>query len=289
MKILLIANPAAGTFKKAHLDKVTNYLSEKGAKVTVMLTQKGGDATTFAANVKKGEYDVVTAYGGDGTLNEVINGLAEKDTPLGLIPAGTVNVFALETKIPFNQIKACDVILKNNVVSINLGRADDKYFVLMVSAGFDAHVAYNIHGGLKSLFGKMGFVLHGIYLLIFYRFPKIKITADGETHYGYTVIISNMKLYAGNLYITENASFYNNDFEICILKNKGVVSVVKFLISIVLNRHHKNKALSFIKAKDLKLECDSDCCIQVDGDGHGRLMNRIEIVENALKVVIPET
>jgi YegS/Rv2252/BmrU family lipid kinase len=287
MKILVIANPNAGGFKKVSIDNIKSRLSKKGAFVTVFLTGKKGDAKDFALGIKEGEYDVVAAAGGDGTINEVINGIAGRDINFGVIPAGTVNVFAIETGIPFDPLKACDVILQNKAVKINLGKVDERYFTLMASAGFDAHVAYKIHGGLKSMLGKFGYVLHGIPLLIFYKFPKIKVTADGNTYYGYTVIVSNMKLYAGKIHITKNASFFKDDFEVCVLTKRGIAAVLKFFIYVLFGQQRSFKGLTFFRAKELIMESDLHCCIQADGDGIGALPKKIKIIKNALTVILP--
>ena len=141
MNIMVVANPKAGGFKKVSMNSIKSYLEENGADVTVYWTVKKGDAKDRAANIKEGEYDVVVAAGGDGTVNEMINGLAKKKINFGIIPAGTVNVFAIETGIPFDPFKACDVILQNKAKTINLGVAGERYFVMMISAGFDAYVA----------------------------------------------------------------------------------------------------------------------------------------------------
>jgi YegS/Rv2252/BmrU family lipid kinase len=287
MKIMIIANPNAGGFRKVSMNSIKNYLEEKGADVTVYWTVKKGDAKDHAANIKEGEYDVVVAAGGDGTVNEVINGIAKKKINFGVIPAGTVNVFAIETGIPFDSFKACDVILQNNTKKINLGIADDRYFVLMASAGFDAYVAYNIHAGLKSVAGRLGFVLHGIFLLLFYKFPKIKITTGHGTYYGYTVIVSNMKMYAGKIHITPNASFLSNDFEVCILTKKGAISIIKFLFYVLFKKQTSMNELTFLHAKKITLESNSPCSIQADGDGIGGLPKKIKIMKRALSVVLP--
>ena len=287
MKIMIIANPNAGGFRKVSMNSIKNYLEEKKGDVTVYWTLKKGDAKDRAAKIKKGEYDVVVAAGGDGTVNEVINGIAKKKINFGVIPAGTANVFATETGIPFDPFKACDVILQNKTKKINLGAVDDRYFALMASAGFDAYVAYNIHAGLKSVAGRLGFVLHGIFLLLYYKFPKIKITTDSGTYSGYTVIVSNMKLYAGKIYVTPGASFLNDDFEVCVLTKKGAVSIIKFLFYVLFKKQTSMKELTFFRAKEITLESGSPCSIQADGDGIGELPKKIKIVKGALSVVLP--
>jgi YegS/Rv2252/BmrU family lipid kinase len=287
MKILIIANPNAGGFKKISTERLKEYLTGKGAFVTLTLTTKKGNAKEIAENVEEGEYDVVAAAGGDGTVNEVVNGLAGRGISLGVIPMGTVNVFALETGIPFSPLKACDVILKNHVTKINLGRVDLRYFTLMVSTGFDAHVAYRIHGGLKSFLGMLAYFIHGLLLIIFYKFPKITVTTDDGVYHGYTVIISNMKLYAGRVTVTPEASFTKDDFEVCILTKKGIGAVFKFLFYVLFKSQRLYKALTFFKAKELKLTSDAPCHVQVDGDGIGSLPKKVTIVKDALSVVLP--
>ncbi len=288
MRIFIIANPNAGGFKKISAEKIKSYLEERGAEVTLRLTTKRGDASDFAAAVKSDEYDVVVAAGGDGTLNEVINGIAGRGITFGLIPMGTVNVVALETEIPFDPYGACDVLLKNKPQKVSLGRVDGMYFILMLSAGFDALVAYKVHGGLKSFLGKFAYMLQGILMLFTYKFPKITVTAAGKRYKGYSVIISNMKLYAGKgIIINPDASFFEDDLQACVLRKKGPLAILRFLFHVIFRTQHRFKELTYFRAKEITLESESRCSIQADGDAIGVLPKKVTIAKGALDILLP--
>ncbi len=161
MKIKLIANPVAGRQALLKIRNAENCLRQCGADVDLTLTRARGDARAAAADARRNGFDRVVAAGGDGTLNEVINGLAPSPIPLAFLPLGTVNVFALEAGIPFAVEAACRIALEGDVRPICLGWAGDTRFLLMAGIGFDAEVVYGINLRLKRLAGKLAYLAGG--------------------------------------------------------------------------------------------------------------------------------
>ena len=128
-KVLIIANPTAGSGKgKMHIKSIESFFVRKKIQADIYMTTKPQEATLIAK--KGGNYDCIIAAGGDGTINEVVNGIAKTKMPLGIIPLGTENVLASALKIPTHPLKACENILKNNPKIIDLGLAKNRYFIL---------------------------------------------------------------------------------------------------------------------------------------------------------------
>ncbi|MEK7852118.1 MAG: diacylglycerol kinase family protein, partial [Deltaproteobacteria bacterium] len=178
MLIKLIANPTAGRGSNKVIERVCAYLTERGNTVDIFLTCKRGDALNAAREVRDGRVDLIIAAGGDGTINEVANGLAGSSIPLGIIPLGTVNVFALETGIPMDPLKACDVLLNGTPTRISLGKVNDHHFLLMAGIGFDAYVVYGLDLRLKRLSGRLSYIISGIGRIFTYSGQPLEIELD---------------------------------------------------------------------------------------------------------------
>ena len=160
--------------------KVQTYLLKHNITSEICLTEYSGHATELAASTEKKNYDLVIAIGGDGTINEVINGLVKTDLPLAVIPSGTANVFSLEFDIPENIEKACEQIIKGNCQRIDLGKVGDKYFACMAGIGFDAYVIKHADKTLKKNWGPLSYVIVACKEFFTYKFSKIKIKVDDE-------------------------------------------------------------------------------------------------------------
>ena len=157
MRYLLVINPLAGDGKaRGLITKISAFFHLHGHDMTIAQTQKRGDGIRLTKR-HQNKHDVVIACGGDGTINEVINGLIGTKKPLAIIPLGTENVFARYLKIPSDVEKACQRIVNGKHRVIDLGKANGRHFILMTGIGFDAHVASKVEPLLKKLFGSIAY------------------------------------------------------------------------------------------------------------------------------------
>ncbi len=147
-RAMIIFNPAAGQAGslQGDLEASCDLLNEYGWQVELRPTQAAGDGTRIAREAAQAGYDAVIAAGGDGTINEIVNGLAGSQTALGVLPVGTVNVWAREIGLPLQPRATTEALLRTHVRSIDLGRAGDRYFLLMAGVGFDAAVVNEVRG-----------------------------------------------------------------------------------------------------------------------------------------------
>jgi diacylglycerol kinase (ATP) len=287
MKLVMIANPVAGGGARPKVQAAIELLKKAGYEVDVRWTQHGGHAIELARQAAGERPDLVTSVGGDGTLNEVICGLAGSDVPLGVIPLGTANCFALETGIPLEPCQAAEALIKSKPKRIHLGQAGERYFVLMASVGLDADVVYRVNPRVKKRLGRLAYVVKGFQCLASRR-PKLQVRLDGEQPIeGFLAVVSNMRYYGGRFLVTPDAGFDKEELDVCIFQGEGAIAHLRFAWGVVRNRHLKFKNVIYRKAKEISIESPEPAHIQVDGDYFGTTPADFRIVPNALTVMLP--
>jgi YegS/Rv2252/BmrU family lipid kinase len=290
MLIKLIANLTAGRSGKRTIAKVQDYLAAHGNIVDTFITKKRGDALHAAREAGNSKVDIVIAAGGDGTISEIINGLAGHPIPLGVIPLGTVNVFALETGIPMDAIKACDIILNGRMKNVNLGRVNDRYFLLMAGIGFDAYVVYGLDLRLKQLYGRLSYIITAFGHLLSYNGYPLKIELDtGKKIEGYGVVVGNMKYYAGTLSVTPFADFERDDLDVCVFKKKGAANMLRYAWGIIRRKHLEYPDVEYFTVKKLWAVSEGKTYIQADGDVVGELPAEFSMAEEKITIILPDT
>lgn len=288
MVIKLIANPASGNSGVETVTKVKEYLTGKGATVDLFLTRRRGDAIQAAREAQEGGVDMVVAAGGDGTLCEVINGISGSSIPLGFIPLGTVNVFALETGIPADPLRACDILFNGATKKVHLGRINDSYFLLMAGIGFDADVVYHLNLRLKKLSGRLSYVLTALWRIYRYPWHPLKIELDnGNISDGYWVVIGNVKYYGGRMSITPFADFERDDLDVCIFKRSGILNMVRYIWGILNKKHLNYPDVEYYRVKRLRVTSPGKTFIQADGDVAGELPAEISTTEKPIVMILP--
>lgn len=230
-KYLLIINPQAGN--AGRIEKwLSGLVEERGMVLDVMETRKRMDAKRFAEKAV-GKYSVVIAAGGDGTVNEVVNGLAGSDTKLGIIPLGTENVLANGLGIPLDSDKAFDVILDGKSRRFDLGKANGRYFILMAGVGLDAKSVKDVGPALKRFLGSGAYHLAGIKNVLTHVPCKLEIWLDEQVlpRKGYFAVIGNSRYYGGGLEITQFAEHDDGYLDVCIFKRTDVFNMLKSFLS----------------------------------------------------------
>jgi YegS/Rv2252/BmrU family lipid kinase len=293
-KATLISNPKTGRYgsRRLSIDQLSQYLKSLDVEVDVKLTASPGDATEIAARVaRNGSSDVIVA-GGDGTINEVIQGLAGTKARLAIIPRGTGNVLARELGLPLDERKAIEVAARGNSRRIHFGVAIDektntsRYFVLMAGVGLDASVVGRVHPGLKKRIGRAAFWLSGFSHLATWNPHQFKLEIDGETYEATFAAIGKAARYGGDLAITPGARLDEPEFEVCIIDTFSRIRYLRLLSQAVRNRMPQHQpGIRFVKTTCVKGLGDAP--VQVDGELMGQLPMRFEIAEHSLEVIVP--
>ena len=289
MRIKLIANPVSGGDARCRIALAREALESCGAEVDLYLTLARGDARKAAAKALTEGYDRVVAAGGDGTLNEVVNGIASPALPIAFLPFGTVNVFALEAGIPKELEAACALAVTGTARPITLGRVNDELFLLMVSSGWDAEAVAHVRAGLKKWIGRLAYAASALEILCKKApAPLTLVTTDGRQHNGFGVVVSNCRYYGGRYVVTPGASMFHDQLEVCLLCQGGRLGMLKFVLYLVLKQPLREPFVEFLTLSSLELQ-GATLFTQVDGDVGATLPVKIEAVPRAVRMILPDS
>jgi YegS/Rv2252/BmrU family lipid kinase len=286
-KAVIIANPAAGRVTMARLDKARATLEGSGMSTSLMLTRERGDARAFAKKAVSEEPALIFAAGGDGTINEVINGMAGSLVPLAILPLGTANVLAMETGVPASVEGALRSALEGSPKTVSLGEitsgSDTRLFCLMAGAGFDAETVCRIEARSKGLGGKPAYVLTGLGVLAALNAEEIKVEVDGTRHACNHVIVSNGRKYAGYFSLAPDADICSSGFVITLIKGAGRLRIASFAALLLLGMHRRLGFVETLKGSEVLIEGRTR--VQIDGDHFGDTPVSIRAVPEALRLV----
>lgn len=292
MKSVVILNPIAGRPRLAGVEeRISRALREHGIRCEILYTSEAGDGSLLARQSAEQGTELVIAAGGDGTVNEVINGLVGTGAALGILPLGTVNVLARDLGIPLNSRKAVRTIAEGAIEKIDLGRANGRYFTLMAGCGFDAEVIANVLRPVKDMIGVSAYVLKGLEMLAKYRAAHVTLEMPDETYSAkaFLVIAANVSTYAYNLKITPHASPDDGLLDICVFERPITdrVGFVRQVAEVFINRHLYHKAVRCFRAPRVSVKSEPDIMVQLDGDAFGATPVEISIAPRILPVVVP--
>jgi len=261
-----------------------------GYDVEELETDAPGAATRLAREAVAAGFDVVCAVGGDGTVNETINGLAGSDVPLAIIPTGTVNVLAMELGIPLEPPDAVRMLETGTVSWIDLGLAGDRHFALMAGVGMDAAVVASLNPTMKKALKEAAFAVQGLANYLTHEDPLIRVSCDERTVEGYFAVFGNSSNYGGAFGITPLADMRDGLLDVCVLKDKSFVSTVWYWTAALINAHMKHPKVEYFRterASVATVEDGKEVLVQTDGEVAGRLPMECRVVPRALRVVVP--
>jgi diacylglycerol kinase (ATP) len=289
MRVGLVFNPHAGGGRAAAAaESVQACLEHHGLEFVVRTTEEPQQATFMTAELAP-SVDAIVAIGGDGTVNEVINGLPGSDVPLGIVPAGTVNVLALELGLPFNVQKACEVIARGHSRTLDLGRVDGRRFVLMVGVGLDALTIRELDQRAKKRYKELAFVWTGVRSYI--RHPPVEFTmhVDGEPYTATYAVVGNCRYYGGRFGVTTRADPTDGLFDVLLYRDRGFGPAAAFWAGVPLGVHVHYPGVTYLRARHVEFEAPDEGTVwfQTDGELAGRLPALVEIEDKALRVFVP--
>jgi diacylglycerol kinase family enzyme len=267
LKAELIVNPCSGGFSKRKIEKVCNILKAKFSTFDVVYTGYAKHAEKIA---KQSVADVIFIAGGDGLINEVVNGIIGKDCIVYPLPFGTANVFCREYGILINPIKAAEKVDINDVYKIPLGKVNERIFIKMVGFGYDSAVVNNLNYYLRKINSKLAHFISGIKVLINGKFKPFIVNINGIEIKAYTAIVSLGRKYAGNYNLIKTLFF--DGFTICVIDKSGRFPILKNFLSVLFNNGVLGDIYLF---KKLQINGASYC--QIDGEYFGLTDNINEI------------
>jgi len=294
VRTIVIFNPQAGKERgDAIASKVERILTGRGRQVELHPTEGPNDAKIIAQRFAL-EADVVVAVGGDGTINEVANGLAgagdvASRATLGIVPAGTVNVLALELGIPFDTEGACGVIAGGHTIFLDLGKVNDRRFTLMMGAGIDALTVRNIDLRVKRRFKELAFVGSGLKAGFVARPPVFLVRANGEDYRTTFFVAGNTRNYAGRFGITPAADPTDGILDLMLFTGTTRSSLAVFWMGVPSGLHIRNPHAIWLRATRVELtplEGEETVWFQTDGELAGSLPATVTIDPHGLEVLV---
>lgn len=288
MRLGVIFNPAAGGGRAASAAaEACAWFERSGVEVEVRTTETPREAT-FIADALAAHVDAVVVVGGDGTVNEVINGLAGHDIPMGVVPSGTVNVLALELGIPFNIRKACEIISRGRTMTLDLGRVDGRRFVLMVGVGLDALTIRELDLRSKRRYKELAFVWTGLRSYIRYPPVKFAVLVDGERYVATYAVVGNTRYYGGRFGVTSHADPTDGLLDVLLYRDHGFGPTAAFWAGVPLGMHVRDSGVTYLRGRHVAFEAPEEGIVwfQTDGELAGRLPAVVDIEEKSLKVFV---
>jgi diacylglycerol kinase (ATP) len=300
---LLIYNPTSGRRRGRRFEEIeqaVRVLKEGGITTELAPTYAPNSATQIARQAVQQGRGLVIACGGDGTINEVVNGVARSQTPMAILPAGTANILAKELRIPWDIPHAARIIPKAVVRRIALGIVipldgnvsdamprEGRYFLSVAGAGPDGAIVNGVHAGLKKHTGQLAYWAEGFRQLMSYNFAPMRIQSGGEERRATIIVVGRTKHYGGPFKITTGADLFEDSFEFLTFSKNSRFAYASCLPALCMGKLRTREGIDTWKADHSICEPAGDHPVyaQVDGEPIGRLPLAFRIVPDALSLL----
>lgn len=285
LRVLAIYNPTAGRRKRRKLDAVIDALTRSGAEVTLWATTCRGDAERLAREASSAGFDRLVVAGGDGTINEAINGLCDRNLPLAIVPLGTANVLAAELDLPLDAAALAETIVSGATRRVAIGRVNGRAFTMMAGVGFDAYVVTHVSLRLKRAVGKLAYVIETLRQLLRYRPLMYDVIVDGKSYRASSVIVANGRFYGGRFVCAPEARLESGEFQACLFGRAGRRHVIRYALALLVGRLPRLADITIVPAHRVEIAAPVGDPVQGDGDVLARLPATIEIAPASLQLV----
>jgi len=291
----IIYNPVArGLSRQMHsLQSAVNLLGQSGPEVRLIATTAPGSAGPQTRQQIQSGCDLVIAAGGDGTINEVIDGMLHTEVPLAILPGGTANVLARELRLARHIAKAASQIprlvpCRIATGSVKLSGSAPRSFVCMAGAGLDAEIVSRLNLDLKAATGKFAYYVGG-FSQVFRPLPEFQVSVDGQNFQASFALVSRVRNYGGDLAIARGASLLRPDFEVVLFQGKVSARYLGYLAGVAAGQVHRMKGCTVVHGRSVIFQPPSEegVYVQVDGELAGKVPAAIEIVPDALTLLVP--
>jgi YegS/Rv2252/BmrU family lipid kinase len=297
MNHLFIINPAAGKGKNLKLVPIIEeiFRDKKEEKLYIEITNGTGHATEIARDYSEnGEYRIYSV-GGDGTLNEVLNGMVNSSSSLAVIPSGTGNDFVKSIYSFAKHDRIEELLLRvinGKEKNVDLCEVNNRYFINIASMGFDAEVAYNTISFKKLPFisGKLAYII-GIIVTVFkYKSYKLTLEIDGKVIRLNALLaaVANGRYYGGGINVTPKAEIDDGLFNICAIEKVSRFKILRLFPKVIKGTHSEIKEVSFYDSSRVKISSEEDIAFNIDGEITKGKEAEFKIIRNGIKIVYPK-
>lgn len=280
----------------SELDKIAEKLQEKDYDLRLHRSMASGNIKEYILEyVDEENTDLILISGGDGTVNECISAMCEKglDIPLMILPLGTANDFANSAGIPSN-VEECLALLETGSLSyIDVGKANDEYFINVCNMGLFSGVSHNVEPELKKKFGRLAYYFKGLEEIQNLQAMDITLTVDGEVleDQYLLILVFNGKGAGGMLKIAKNADIKDGKFDVICIKNVKIFEVPALMFKVLQGEHLKDVNVDYLTGSHIKIQChnqeENHFVTDVDGEEGPSLPMEIEVLSEKIRVYLP--
>ncbi len=298
-QVRLIYNPAAGPWEKGRrLTRLASHLESRAWSVELVETAQPGDATRFSQDAAQRGLDAVIVAGGDGTVNEVANGLVGSDTALGIAPVGTGNILARQLQMPilsvtppFHVTEVAKALLKSRYQRVDVGKVQDRHFVCWVGVGLDAEIAAQMEP--RPRYSKrlrtLPYIIAAFSVAFAFRGVRTRITLEERAlnTRALLVLVSNIQLYAAFFNVARHAYMDDGMLDIFVFKGLGFGYALRHLFHLSSGRYLRDPAVVQALARHVHIETSPEVAMHVDGEPNKTTPATISLVPQALRLLVP--
>ncbi len=310
--VKLIYNPVAGRHprrREKQIREAARVLEAAGMTVKLSPTSGPGEATSLA-KAASGSCDLILVCGGDGTVNEVINGLVPGITPLGILPGGTANIIAKELRLPHHPVRAARELARWRPRRIAVGLAtwrqpvetpaaaeptpatlQRRYFLSVAGIGFDAYIVHRLSTAFKLSLGVPAYILEALRQVWRYSFPVFCCQSDSRRLEGSFAVAQRSSHYAGWLPLAPKASLFSGTLSLCVFRSRSRLRYFLYAASVLARQHLRLKDVELIEEHAFDcagMDPSKAIYFELDGELAGRLPARFEVVPDALTLLVPD-
>lgn len=293
-KYKIIANPKSGN--ETAIDKIVQIIenmSEDGFKMDLRLTGKSGDAKEFAKE-DDGE-DVIVLVGGDGTLNEVVNGMIDsgKEIPLAILSGGTVNDFATAMQIPTEVEEFCNMLKAEKTKNIDVGMAGNRKFINVAAGGMMTDIAYSVPEEKKTIFGRAAYYVEALKEVVKLGDKRnktyFKLKVESEEYSAEEDVLAFVcanSISVGGFELAPKATVDDGYIDVMIVKDLDLSELPMLIGNFTKGKHIEHEKVIYFQTKEVKLSTDADVTVDVDGEKAQKLPLTFNVLEKAIKLII---
>ncbi len=283
---VIILNPTAGS-----PEIIRDWQQRVGSIARgwpIRTTSKADEAAALARSAVEEGFGRIVAAGGDGTVNQVANGIAGSNAALGILPIGTVNVFAMELGLPANDLERCwDIVAAGNTRLVDLPSANGKYFVQLGGIGLDAQAVKETTLASKRSLGPLSYLITAAHIAA-RQPPKLFITSEkASVREGSFVLIGNGRLYGGPFPFFKHAVIDDGLLDVVVFKRLGYLEIIKYLQDVVFSSDIRAPEIEYFQTRYLRVASEQDVPIELDGELAGKCPVDFQVHERALRVLAP--
>lgn len=296
-KTCLIFNPTAGGARRR---KLFDELKARARDVAFVATQAPADGVRLASQLARDGFDTFIAAGGDGSINEVLDGIIthlvepQRQLRLGVLPLGTANVFARELGIPLDCRKAWEVIERGHTRRVDLGSVcyqesqfpRSRYFIQLAGIGFDARAVELVDLKRKRYLGPLEYVWAGLKVALGPA-PRLVVEANGERHQGVFVAVGNGRFYGGPFTLFPRAELDDEKLNVCVFQRGGLISYFRYALGVIRGAHTEFRDVKYFTAQTFRVTSHQMTPFEVDGEFVGHVPADFGILPRALEVIVP--